>query len=110
MVWWKSERSWQTLAKARIRHRTGDFSLTLRYENDYGIDEELRQRIEGAGLDIGGRFHPQLNTVWTLAAEFPVGAGAERSTSNGGGNAQEEPQLSEPDDEEDAEQQETSAS
>jgi hypothetical protein len=76
MVWWSSERSWQTLARARIRHGTAEFSLTLRYENDYGVNEESRGQIEAAGLDIGGRFHPQVDTVWSLNAQFPVASKA----------------------------------
>ncbi|CAN5393669.1 hypothetical protein BH10ACT11_BH10ACT11_04730 [soil metagenome] len=81
MVWWKSERSWQTLARARIRHHTAAFSLTLRYENDYGVNNELRRQVEAAGLEIGGRFHPQVNTVWTLHAEFPAHSDVENGAA-----------------------------
>src|SRR5262249_38096325 len=37
MVWFQSERTWQTLARARMEHQTRSFALVVRYENNYGI-------------------------------------------------------------------------
>ena len=77
-VWMQSEPSWQTLAKARIRYRTEAFSLTVRYENDYGINQTLVSALASAGLGTGGRFHAQLDTVWEVEAQFP----SARATGN----------------------------
>ena len=108
MVWWKSERSWQSLAKARIRHRTAEFSLTLRYENDYGVSDELRRQLEASGLEIGGRFHPQMNTVWTLKAEFPPSA-KDGNASRGNSRRRTKAGDEQPEEEADQEPEETAA-
>ena len=78
-VWLDSERSWQTLATARIRHNTEAFSLTVRYENDYGISSAMVAKLEAAGLGTGGRFHEQSDTVWEVEATFPPSAKGEKA-------------------------------
>jgi hypothetical protein len=74
MVWFDSERTWQTLASARMQHRAGNFSLVVRYENNYGITGSLKGKIEGAKLEVGGKFHEQQDTVWRISAVFPPAA------------------------------------
>ena len=71
LVWLRSERSWQTLIRARQEHAASKFGLVFRYESDYGVNAELKAKIEGVGLSLGGRFAEQRNTVWRLDAEFP---------------------------------------
>jgi hypothetical protein len=71
LVWFETERTWQTLARARLDHGTASFALTVRYENDYGITGDLKAQVEAAKLQVGGKFHEQQNTVWRINAEFP---------------------------------------
>ena len=75
MVWFDSERTWQTLARHRMQHGAGNFSLVVRYENHYGITRSLKGKIEGGvKLEVGGKFHEQQDTVWRISADFPPGA------------------------------------
>jgi len=71
LVWLDSERSWQTLVRARQEHGAAKLGLVLRYESDYGVNADLKAKIEGVGLSLGGRFAEQRDTVWRLDAEFP---------------------------------------
>ncbi len=71
LVWFQSERMWQTLARARMQHGVTNFSLVLRYENDYGITGSLKGKIEGVKLDVGGNFQEQQDTIWKFSADFP---------------------------------------
>jgi hypothetical protein len=71
LVWFETQRTWQTLARARLEHGTASFALAVRYENDYGITGDLKAQVEAAKLEVGGKFHEQHNTVWRINAEFP---------------------------------------
>ena len=70
LVWFSSERTWQTLARARTEHRAKNFGLVVRYESDYGITSKLKAQVEGVGLSMGGSFQEQRDTVWRLTAVF----------------------------------------
>jgi hypothetical protein len=81
MVWFDTERTWQTLARARLVHGTASFALTVRYENDYGVTRDLKASIEGVKLQVGGKFHEQQDTVWRISAEFPPISRSEQRTA-----------------------------
>ena len=47
-----------------------DFSLSVAYEDDFGINAGLKLAVANAGLDLGGRFEDHQSTVWRLEGTF----------------------------------------
>ncbi len=60
------------------RTRSQKVSLVVRYEEDFGVSAKLKGMVEGAGLDIGGKFEQQQDTLWKIDAEFPPSSQATR--------------------------------
>jgi hypothetical protein len=49
-----------------------DFSLSVTYEDDFGINAGLSAAVVGAGLGLGGRFEDHQSTVWRLEGRFTM--------------------------------------
>jgi hypothetical protein len=47
-------------------------SLSVTYTTDYGIDTRVIRAASACGVNIGGRFEEQHDTIWRLDAEFPA--------------------------------------
>jgi hypothetical protein len=75
LSWYPDERTWQMIADARIRSGAQKTSLTVTYTTDYGIDTHMMRTAKSCGVNIGGRFEEQHDTIWRLDAEFPALAG-----------------------------------
>ena len=71
LCWYPDERTWQMIADARIASGAQKTSLAVSYMTDYGIDMRVMKAAGRCGINIGGRFEEQHNTVWRLDAEFP---------------------------------------
>lgn len=73
LVWYPHEPNWQIIADGRLHHNLRQFSLELRYEDDFGVHAGLHGRLAvlPAGLDLGGSFARHEATVWRLSGEFP---------------------------------------
>jgi hypothetical protein len=72
LVWLPSERTWQSVVRARTKHFTDSFSLVVSYTENYGVDAGLKAKAAGLGLSLGGEFQEQKDTVWQMDAEFPL--------------------------------------
>jgi hypothetical protein len=70
LVWYWHEPTWQSVAKGRIMYGLSDFSLTVTYEDDFGINACLKAAVVNAGLDLGGRFEDHVSTVWRIEGKF----------------------------------------
>lgn len=65
-----------SIATGRIDFGLSRFSLAVRYRDDYGIDAKLSALVEGAGLEIGGKFETHHAAVWQTEGSFVDGDNA----------------------------------
>ena len=70
LVWFPHEPTWQQVAEGRLEHGLTQFQLSVRYEDDYGIDAGLKVKAGKAGLDLGGSFEEHESTVWRIEGNF----------------------------------------
>lgn len=70
LAWYHHEPTWQSIAKGRIEYGLNDFSLSVSYEDDYGINAGLKVAVQKTGLELGGKFEDHQSTVWRIAGEF----------------------------------------
>ncbi len=47
-----------------------NFSVTVTYEDDFGVNADLKAAAERAGLDLGGTFEDHQATVWRIVGQF----------------------------------------
>ena len=69
-VWYQHEPTWQSIAKGRISFGLKQFSLSLNYEDDFGVHAGLKNGAQKAGLEIGGDFERHEATTWKIYGEF----------------------------------------
>lgn len=74
LVWYPHEPTWQAIANGRLKYGLTDFSLTVRYEDDFGVNAGLKVAAAKAGLELGGHFEDHVSTVWRIAGKFAAGA------------------------------------
>lgn len=72
LCWYLDEPTWQMIAQARMVNGAQKTSLTVTYTKDYGIDTRVIRAANACGVNIGGKFEEQRDTVWRLDAEFPA--------------------------------------
>lgn len=70
LVWYHHEPTWQTIAKGRIKYGLREFSMSVSYEDDFGINAGLKLSMGKTGLDVGGKFEDHQSTVWRLEGTF----------------------------------------
>ena len=70
LVWYSHEPTWQQVARGRIKYGMKDFSLNLRYEDDFGVNANLEVRANNANLDLGGKFENHESTIWNIQGKF----------------------------------------
>jgi hypothetical protein len=70
LVWYEHEPTWQEIAKGRIQFGLSQFSLTVNYDDDFGVNAGLKLRVQKAGLDLGGTFEDHLATTWKIHGKF----------------------------------------
>lgn len=70
LVWYHHEPTWQSIANGRIKFGLKNFSLSVSYEDDFGINAGLKAGVLKSGLDLGGRFEDHEATVWRIEGEF----------------------------------------
>ena len=74
LVWYPHEPTWQSIANGRLSFNLNEFSLTVNYEDDFGINAGLKVSAMKAGLDLGGTFENHVATSWKLVGTFaPAG-------------------------------------
>ena len=70
LVWFPHEPTWQQVARGRIKYGMKSFSISLRYENDFGINADLEVMAGKAGLNLGGKFKNHESTIWKVQGSF----------------------------------------
>lgn len=72
LVWFTHEPTWQAVANGRMQFGLSQFSLTVNYEDDFGVNAGLKVRVQKAGLDLGGTFEDHTATTWKIYGDFTV--------------------------------------
>ncbi len=70
LVWFSHEPTWQQIAEGRLKYGLKDFQLTVRYDDDYGINAGFKLSATKVGLDLGGNFQDHLTTTWKVTGTF----------------------------------------
>lgn len=70
LVWYPHEPTWRQIAKSRIEYGMRDFSLNVRYDDDFGVNADLKLSVEKEGLDLGGDFEGHEMTIWKVRGSF----------------------------------------
>jgi hypothetical protein len=70
LVWFPYEPTWQQVADGRLHYGLQEFQLTVRYDDDYGIDAGFKLSAQKLGLDLGGTFQEHESTTWKITGTF----------------------------------------
>jgi hypothetical protein len=70
LVWYNHEPTWQAIAEGRLMHGLKNFSIDLKYADDFGINAGLAAKIQKTGLDVGGKFEDHQSTHWRISGRF----------------------------------------
>jgi len=70
LTWFHHEPTWQSVSKGRISFGMTQFSLTVNYEDDFGVNAGMKVAAQGAGLELGGNFQTHEATTWKLHGKF----------------------------------------
>jgi hypothetical protein len=70
LIWYPHETTWQTVADARLNHGLEEFSLTVSYEDNFGVDASLKAAVAGTHIALGGEFGAHEATLWRLVGTF----------------------------------------
>ena len=70
LVWYSHEPTWQAIAKGRMQFGLSEFSLSVNYDDDFGVNAGLKLRVQKAGLDLGGAFEDHTTTTWKIYGDF----------------------------------------
>lgn len=70
LIWFSHEPTWQTIATGRLEFGLTEFSLTVSYEDDFGINASLKSRVQKTSLELGGVFDDHVATTWKIYGDF----------------------------------------
>jgi hypothetical protein len=70
LVWYPHEPTWRRVAEGRTRYGMREFELSVRYDDDYGIDARFKLAVQKVGLDLGGKFQEHEATTWKINGSF----------------------------------------
>jgi len=71
ILWWyPHERTWQSIANGRLGFGLRNFSLSVSYDDDFGVNAGLKVSTKKVGLDVGGNFEDHVATTWNISGEF----------------------------------------
>ncbi len=70
LVWYCHEPIWQQVARSRKKHGLKSFSLSLRYEDDFGVNANLPVMVKKLKLDLGGKIENHKSTIWNIQVKF----------------------------------------
>ena len=71
LCWYLDEQTWRMIAHTRIVGGAQRTSLKVIYTTDYGIDTRIVKASRICGVNLGGKFQQQRDTIWRLDADFP---------------------------------------
>ncbi|WP_140456865.1 MULTISPECIES: hypothetical protein [Priestia] len=70
LFWYASEPTWQQIANGRLKYGMRDFHLLIQYEDDYGVNADLKAKVKKVGLELGGKFENHKSTRWIIKGRF----------------------------------------
>ncbi len=70
LSWYYHEPNWQSIANGRLKHGLKKFDLSIHYEENFGVNADLKAKIESYGFDLGGQFEKLKSTIWEIKGEF----------------------------------------
>ena len=73
LVWYclkSHEPTWQQVAEGREKYGLKSFTLSLQYEDDFGINANLPVMVKKLKLDLGGKFENHKSTIWNIQVKF----------------------------------------
>jgi hypothetical protein len=70
LAWYDHEPAWQAIAEGRLNHDLEEFSLQLKYTDDFGINANLAAKVKKFGLSAGGSFTRHKKTIWKIRGAF----------------------------------------
>jgi hypothetical protein len=70
LMWYPHEPTWQTIAQGRLKHGLRDFTISVNYSDDFGINLGVKAGVSNSGLDLGGKFEGHESTIWKLTGQF----------------------------------------
>lgn len=70
LIWYNHEPTWQSIVEGRLDFGMRNFSLQLIYQDDFGINSNLRAKADKIGLDLAGNFEEHESTTWTIKGTF----------------------------------------
>jgi hypothetical protein len=73
LTWYPHEPTWQAIAEGRLRHGLRNFTISVNYSDDFGINLGVTAGLAKSGLDLGGKFEGHESTVWKLSGKFGTG-------------------------------------
>ena len=71
LCWYPDEQTWKMIAHTRIVGGARKTTLKVTYTTDYGIDTRVVKASRMCGVNLGGKFQQQRDTIWRLDADFP---------------------------------------
>lgn len=74
LVWFPHEPTWQAVTQGRMQFGLRQFSLSVNYEDAFGVNADLKVRAQKAGLDLGGAFEDHTATTWKIYGDFAENA------------------------------------
>jgi len=75
LIWYSHEPTWQAVADGRLNCGLRNFSIKLSYTDDFGVNAGLAAKIQGTGLEVGGKFEDYRSTIWRIAGRFVAKSG-----------------------------------
>jgi hypothetical protein len=74
LMWFSSEPHWQGLARARLNHGLQQMTMQVEYTDEFGVNADLKMKIDRVGLKGSGKFTDFEETLWNVQATFgPLG-------------------------------------
>ena len=70
LVWYTHQPTWKSIALGRLKYGLTDFSMSVSYDDDFGINAGLKLSVAKTGLDVGGSFEDHVSTTWHLEGKF----------------------------------------
>jgi hypothetical protein len=70
LIWYPHERTWQGVAKMRLKNGLETYALEVDYKDDYGINAKVSAKIADIGFDTGGSYSNIESTKWIMQGEF----------------------------------------
>lgn len=70
LMWYPQEAAWQMFVNDAKRGTLKEFSLGVKYDQDFGVNSKLKAEVLNLKLELGGDFVDHQATEWNINAKF----------------------------------------